>query len=104
MRILISGRQVWLSCIKRQLQLLQLVPQAEQIFLTNLIDRIRLEISNQIQRKTTRSMLEHMDMMSQLGMVTAEMLTAMSIPDIAEILARHLPRVGIENILVARLR
>jgi signal transduction histidine kinase/AraC-like DNA-binding protein len=81
--------------------LLQLVPQAEQIFLTNLIDRIRLEISNQIQRRTTRSMLEHMDMMSQLGMVTAEMLTAMSIPDIAEILARHLPKVGIENILVA---
>jgi signal transduction histidine kinase/AraC-like DNA-binding protein len=81
--------------------LLQLVPQAEQIFLTNLIDRVRLEISNQIQRRTTRSMLEHMDMMSQLGMVTAEMLTAMSIPDIAEILARHLPKVGIENILVA---
>ena len=81
--------------------LLQLVPQAEQIFLTNLIDRIRLEISNQIQRRTTRSMLEHMDMMSQLGMVTAEMLTAMSIPEIADILARHLPKVGIENILVA---
>ena len=80
---------------------LQLVPQAEQIFLTNLIDRIRLEISDQIQRRTTRSMLEHMDMMSQLGMVTAEMLTAMSVPDIAEILARHLPKVGIENILVA---
>ena len=81
--------------------LLQLVPQAEQVFLTNLIDRIRLEISNQIQRRTTRSMLEHMDMMSQLGMVTAEMLTAMSIPDIAEILGRHLPKVGIENVLVA---
>ena len=81
--------------------MLQLVPEAEQIFLTNLLDRIRLEISNQIQRRTTRSMLDHMEMMSQLGMVTAEMLTAMSVPDIAEILARHLPRVGIENILVA---
>ena len=81
--------------------LLQLAPQAEQNFLTNLIDRIQLEISDQIQRRTTRSLLEHMDMMSQLGMVTAEMLTAMSIPDIAEILARHLPKVGIENILVA---
>ena len=40
-------------------------------------------------------------MMSQLGMVTAEMLTAMSIPDIADILARHLPKLGIDNILVA---
>jgi signal transduction histidine kinase len=79
--------------------MLQLVPGAEQIFLTNLIDRIRLEISNQIQRRTTRSMLDHMEMMSQLGMVTAEMLTAMSVG--VQILARHLPRVGIENILVA---
>jgi len=86
---------------QRAAVMLQLVPGAEQIFLTNLIDRVRLEISDQIQRRTTRSMLEHMDMMSQLGMVTAEMLTAMRIPDIAEILARHLPRVGIENILVA---
>ncbi len=81
--------------------LLQLAPQSEQSVIVTLIDRIRLEISDQIQRRTTRTMLEHMDMMSQLGMVTAEMLTAMRIPDIAEILARHLPRVGIENILVA---
>jgi len=81
--------------------LLQLVSGAEQNFLTNLLDRIRLEISDQTQRRTTRSMLEHMDMMSQLGMVTAEMLTAMRIPDLAEILARHLSKVGIENILVA---
>jgi signal transduction histidine kinase/AraC-like DNA-binding protein len=81
--------------------LLQLAPTATQSFLTNLLDRIRLEISDQIQRRTTRSMLEHMDMMSQLGMVTAEMLTAMRIPDLAEILARHLPQVGIETILVA---
>jgi signal transduction histidine kinase/CheY-like chemotaxis protein len=81
--------------------LLQLVPQAKQIFLINLIDRVRLEISDQIQRRTTRSMLEHMDMMAQLGMVTAEMLTATSVSEIAEILARHLPSVGIENILVA---
>lgn len=79
----------------------QLVPDAEQIFVTSLLDRIRLEISDQIQRRTTRSMLAHMDMMSQLGLVTAEMLTAMSIPDLAEILARRLPNVGIENILVA---
>ena len=81
--------------------LLQLAPQTEPSFLANLIDRIHLEISDQIQRRTTRSMLEHMDMMSQLGLVTAEMLTAMGIPEIATILSRHLPQVGIENILVA---
>ena len=81
--------------------LLQLAQQAEPSFITNLINKIHLEISNQIQRRTTRSMLEHMDMMSQLGTVTAEMLTATSVPEISSILSHHLPQVGIENILVA---
>jgi len=81
--------------------LLQLARQAEPSFITNLINRIHLEISDQIQRRTTRSMLDHMDMMSQLGTVTAEMLTAMSIPEISGILSHYLPQVGIENILVA---
>ena len=86
---------------KKANTLLQLAPQIERSFLTSLIDKIQLEISDQIQRRTTRSMLEHMDMMSQLGTVTAEMLTAMSVPEISGMLSRHLPQVGIENILVA---
>ena len=81
--------------------ILELAPGASPSFLSSLVDRIHLEISDQIQRQTTRSMLEHMDMMAQLGMVTAEMLTAMNIPDLADILAKHLPRIGIKNILVA---
>ena len=81
--------------------LMKLVPDAERGFTASLIDRVHLEISDQIQRRTTRSMLEHMDMMSQLGLMTAELLTAMNIPETAEILARHLPKVGISSLLVA---
>lgn len=81
--------------------LLSLVPQTSQAFVESLIDRIHLEISDQIQRRTTRSMIEHMDMMSQLGLMTAELLTAMNISESADILTRHLPKVGIRNLLVA---
>lgn len=81
--------------------LLTLAPQVNRVFITSLIDRIHLEVSDQIQRRTTRAMLEHMDMMSQLGTITAEMLSAMNINEIAEILSRHLLKVGINNLLVA---
>ncbi len=81
--------------------LLHLVPEADQGFATSLIDRVQLEISDQIQRRTTRSMIEHMNMMSQLGLMTAELLTAMNIMESAEILTRHLPNIGIKNLLVA---
>jgi signal transduction histidine kinase/CheY-like chemotaxis protein len=78
-----------------------LIPEADTAFATSLLDRVRLEVSDEIQRQTTRSMLSHMDMMAQLGQLTAEMLAAMSIDQSVEILSRHLPNVGIKNALVA---
>jgi DNA-binding LacI/PurR family transcriptional regulator/DNA-binding response OmpR family regulator/nitrogen-specific signal transduction histidine kinase len=81
--------------------LLHLVPETNQGFVASLIDRVHLEISDQIQRRTTRSLIEHMDMMSQLGLMTAELLTAMDISESADILTRHLPKMGIRNLLVA---
>ena len=86
--------------LQRISTLLAIVPDSDQAFAASLIDRIRLEISDQIQRQTTRSMLGYMDMMAQLGQVTAEMLSAMSIDQSAEILARHLPSIGIKNALI----
>jgi signal transduction histidine kinase/CheY-like chemotaxis protein len=81
--------------------LLDLVPETNQAFVASLFDRVHIELSDQIQRRTTRSMIEHMDMMSQLGMLTAELLTAMNNSESAGILARHLPKIGIKNLLVA---
>ncbi len=74
---------------------------ASPVFAASLLDRARLEISVQIQRQTTRSMLRHLDMTAQLGQLTAELLSAMNIEQSAEILSRHLPQVGIKNALVA---
>jgi len=81
--------------------LLSLAPRADPAFIASLLDRVHLEISDQIQRRTTRSMLEHMDMMSQLGMMTAELLNAINISESAAILERHLPKIGVNNVLVA---
>ena len=82
--------------------LLALAPVPDPVFAASLLDRVRLEISDRIQRQITRSLLSHMDMMDQLGQLTAELLTAINITDSAEILSRHLPKVGIKNALVAR--
>ncbi len=81
--------------------LLALAPQAAPAFAASLLDRLRLQIGDEVQRQSTRAMLAHMDMTSQLGLMTAELLTAMNVPESAEILARHLPLVGIQNALVA---
>ncbi len=67
----------------------------------NLLNRTRIEISDQIQRQITRSLVSHLDMMAQLGQLTAEMLAAVNLDETAEILTRWLPRVGIKNALVA---
>lgn len=96
---------IWLTATSVLLQkintLLKLVPNADSAKAASLLDRVRLEVSDQIQRQTTRSMLGYMDMTAQLGQLTAEMLAAMNIDQSAEILARHLPKVGIKNALVA---
>ena len=83
--------------------LLDLVRDADQAFIASLIDRVQLEISDQIQRRTTRSMIEHMDMMSQLGLMTAELLTAMNISESAEILSSSSPEGGGQEFIGRRL-
>jgi signal transduction histidine kinase/CheY-like chemotaxis protein len=100
-----EGGQLWQAGITYLYQnldrLLQLTPRADPAFASGLLDRLRLQIGDQIQRQTTRALLAHMDLTAQLGLMTAELLTAMNVPESAEILARHLPLVGIQNALVA---
>jgi signal transduction histidine kinase/DNA-binding response OmpR family regulator len=82
-------------------RVLSLAPGANSGLAAGLLDRLRLLIGEEIQRQTTRAMLAHMEMTAQLGLMTAELLAAMNVPESAEILARHLPLVGIQNALVA---
>jgi signal transduction histidine kinase/DNA-binding LacI/PurR family transcriptional regulator/CheY-like chemotaxis protein len=81
--------------------LLSLAHSTDATYAARLLDRSRLEIGDQIQRQTTRSMLNHLDMTAQLGQLTAELLSAMNIDQSAKILSRHLPFIGIRSALVA---
>lgn len=100
-----EGYHIWrkaTAVILRNLPgILERYPDSSPVFAAGLLDRVLLEISDLTQKQTTASMLEYMGMTAQLGRLTAEMLSAMSIDQTAEILTRHLPRLGIENALVA---
>lgn len=81
--------------------LVALHPDLDPTYAALYLDRARQKLSEQIQECTTRSMVGYMQMTAQLGQLTAEMLSAMSIEQTTEILTRHLPQVGINNALVA---
>ena len=65
------------------------------------LDRANQELNERIQQQSAHSMVVYKQMMSQLGQLTAEMLSAMSIDQTSEILSHHMPQVGIKNALVA---
>ena len=65
------------------------------------LDDSRLGRGN-LQQQTTRALLEHMDMMSELGFLTARLRGTLEIDEIRDILAEHLPNLGVDHLLVAR--
>jgi signal transduction histidine kinase/DNA-binding LacI/PurR family transcriptional regulator/DNA-binding response OmpR family regulator len=96
---------VWQSAIsalyRRSTVLLALAGRDRQGWLIGLLDHARLEVSEQVQRQTTRALLEHMDMMTELGLLTARLPSALELAESTAILAEHLPRLGVERFLVA---
>ncbi|MEW6179899.1 MAG: substrate-binding domain-containing protein [Chloroflexota bacterium] len=81
--------------------LTQSEPKIDPLLAAFYLDLARQEISEHIQKHATRAMVRYIQMMSQLGQLTAEMLSAVNVEQIAEILSRQLPKVGISNALVA---
>lgn len=69
-----------------------------------LLDQARIDISEHVQRETTHALLQHMDMMSELGVITSRLLAASDIAEVARILDANLPRVGIDHFLSATYR
>jgi signal transduction histidine kinase/AraC-like DNA-binding protein/ABC-type sugar transport system substrate-binding protein len=65
------------------------------------VDRLRSDVDETVQRATNRARLEHMDMLSELGLVTSKLLAAGDQAEIAETLEAHLPRLGINRFLSA---
>src|SRR5262249_29962263 len=97
--------QVWqagVSYLQQNVErLLALAPNARREDAASLLEQLRLQIGDELQRQTTRAMLAQRDLTAQLGLMTAELLAAMNVSESAEILARHLPAVGIQDALVA---
>jgi signal transduction histidine kinase/DNA-binding LacI/PurR family transcriptional regulator/AraC-like DNA-binding protein len=93
--------QAALSAIRYQINtILAQIPDADGAFAIHLLDQVQFEIGGEIQRQAARSLLMHQEMMAQLGFLTTEMLSAMNLEQTADILSRHLPRVGINSAVV----
>ncbi|HEY4724165.1 MAG TPA: ATP-binding protein, partial [Anaerolineae bacterium] len=91
-----------LSTLRRELfNLLPMIPGAHFSFADSLIDRARLEIDEQVQRQATDTLLRHMEMSNRLGLMTSQLLTMLDVADSANILAYHLPQLGLQHVLVA---
>jgi signal transduction histidine kinase/DNA-binding LacI/PurR family transcriptional regulator/DNA-binding response OmpR family regulator len=84
-----------------------LASMANLVFADAMVDRARLEIAEQVQRQATDALLQHMEMANRLGLMTSQLLTALDASEgarmqsIRDILANHLPQLGIEHVLAA---
>ncbi|HTP07545.1 MAG TPA: substrate-binding domain-containing protein [Anaerolineae bacterium] len=83
------------------IELLATIPSATPEFADALIDRARLEIVEQVQRQATDALLRHMDMSNRLGLMTSQLLTMLDATASANVLAYHLPQLGLQHVLVA---
>ena len=77
------------------------LPDSNSAFADALLDRARLEIGEQGQRQANYALLQHMEMTNHLGLMTSELLTALDASESANILAQHLPQLGVDHALVA---
>lgn len=94
--------QLALSALRGGLpKLLSVKPGFDISFADGLVDRARLVIAEIAQCQETAAMLRHKEMSNRLGLMTSQLLTAFDIPDIASILEKHIPMLGIQHILVA---
>jgi signal transduction histidine kinase/DNA-binding LacI/PurR family transcriptional regulator/AraC-like DNA-binding protein len=91
-----------LSTLRRALpNLLAAVPGAQPGFADMLVDRARVVIAELTQRQATNVLLHHTEMSNRLGLMTSQLLAAFDTTATADILAQHLPQLGIEHVLVA---
>jgi signal transduction histidine kinase/AraC-like DNA-binding protein len=76
-------------------------PAASRSMAEGLIDQARVRISERLRRQHTRYLVRQAELIDQLGMMTARLLTAFEPRQILDILAEHLPRIGIRHAHIA---
>jgi signal transduction histidine kinase/DNA-binding LacI/PurR family transcriptional regulator/CheY-like chemotaxis protein len=76
--------------------------QAAQFELADtLIDEARLAVAELTQRQATDALVKHMSESNRLGLMTSQLLAALDITEITDILTQHLPELGIEQAILA---
>jgi signal transduction histidine kinase/DNA-binding LacI/PurR family transcriptional regulator/AraC-like DNA-binding protein len=80
----------------------RMAPRADRAWILELLDDARLEVSRYAQRETYRALLEQVDTMSRLGLLTSQMLAALEPSRLSELLDQHLPGLGVDRMLVGR--
>lgn len=91
-----------LSLLRRALtNFLNAVPGAQPDFANMLIDRARIMLAELTQRQAANVLLHHIETSNRLGLMTSQLLAAFDTTATADILAQHLPQLGIDHVLVA---
>ncbi|HEY0739363.1 MAG TPA: substrate-binding domain-containing protein [Herpetosiphonaceae bacterium] len=67
----------------------------------NLIDHARVRISERLRRQHTRFLVQQAELTDRLGTMTTRLLTALDPQQILDILADHLPEIGIQHAHIA---
>ena len=97
--------QTWqaaISTLRRGLSALQpAINPAGLAWADRLIDRARIELSEQVRRQATEALLRQMELSNRLGLMTSQLLAALDASSSANILAQHLPQLGIEHAVVS---
>ena len=83
-------------------RVLSLIPNADLNLANSMVDRAQHVIADMAQRQAATSLLQHMETSDRLGLMTSQLLAALDVSSIAEILAHHLPHLGIQQALVAQ--
>ncbi|MEO7912715.1 MAG: substrate-binding domain-containing protein [Roseiflexaceae bacterium] len=74
---------------------------ADDAYGYQLIEQAHLEISERARRLSSRALLRQMDIADELGLMAAQLLGALDEAQIPTILAAHLPRLGVQHMLIA---
>jgi signal transduction histidine kinase/AraC-like DNA-binding protein/ABC-type sugar transport system substrate-binding protein len=94
--------QAALSVFRRNLAvLLPDIPPARLAEAEMVLDDARVAMSEYAQRQATRALLHHQQMTSRLGLMTAQLLSALDVSESANILAQHIAQLRIDHIVVA---
>ncbi len=76
-------------------------PTAPRHVAETLIDQARVRISERLRRQHTRFLVRQAELIDRLGTMTTRLLTALELRQILDILADHLPQIGIRHAHIA---